>query len=76
MAVILEVWNWCINNKEWLFSGLGIALIGWVMPEITRRFFSKNRFTNSMNQSNINFSHGTQIGIQNNHYGKSDKNDK
>lgn len=25
-----ELWAWAFKNKEWLFSGIGVVVIGWV----------------------------------------------
>ncbi len=60
------------DNKEWIFSGLGIFLIGLIVAAIKKIFFSKQKSLHSMNQVNTDYSHGVQVGIQNN-YNKRDE---
>jgi hypothetical protein len=38
-----EIVAWVCDNKEWLFSGAGLLVIGWV-----GRLFSKKRYASSI----------------------------
>ena len=44
--------NWFIENKEWVFSGIGVAIISW--------FFIKKH----MNQKQVQKSGNNSINIQ------------
>ncbi|MCO1669984.1 hypothetical protein FA459_10915 [Pseudomonas aeruginosa] len=46
--------NYLIENKEWLFSGIGVAAISW--------FFLKFKSSASMKQKSGNNSTNIQIG--------------
>ena len=35
--------NWINGNKEWLFSGIGVILIVWIIKRIIGIFFSKDK---------------------------------
>lgn len=68
-----EVLNVLWNNKEWLFSGLGVT----VLCVLIKYFLdTRNGSTHTMKQHNVNYSHGTQIGIQKNYYGEKDDDGK
>lgn len=61
--------NYLIKNKEWVFSGLGISVIGAIISLIKILInHHKKTSQKSMKQINKDNSSGTQIGIQNNYY--------
>ncbi|MCG4753428.1 hypothetical protein L0N02_20020 [Blautia faecis] len=61
--------NYLIKNKEWIFSGLGIFVIGGIISLIKILINHHKKATQkSMKQINKDNSSGTQIGIQNNYY--------
>lgn len=61
--------NYLIKNKEWIFSGLGIFVIGGIISLIKILInHHKKTSQKSMKQINKDNSSGTQIGIQNNYY--------
>lgn len=61
--------NYLIKNKEWIFSGLGIFVIGGIISLIKILInHHKKASQKSMKQINNDNSSGTQIGIQNNYY--------
>ena len=63
--------NYLIKNKEWIFSGLGIFVIGGIISLIKILINHHKKATQkSMKQINKDNSSGTQIGIQNNYYTK------
>jgi nitrate reductase gamma subunit len=42
--------EWVINNKEWLFSGLGVSILAGIGAFLYKRFFSKEKSTISQTQ--------------------------
>ena len=61
--------NYLIKNKEWIFSGLGIFVIGGIISLIKILInHHKKASQKSMKQINNDNSSGTQIGIKNNYY--------
>lgn len=37
-AVLLnELWVWLIDNKNWLFSGAGVAILGWLFGFLLKK---------------------------------------
>jgi hypothetical protein len=46
--------DWLVKNMEWVFSGIGVALLGWLI--------SLRRSRASVNQSVKNSSNVTQVG--------------
>jgi len=68
--------NYLIKNKEWIFSGLGIFVIGGIISLIKILINHHKKATQkSMKQINKDNSSGTQIGIQNNYYRGDDEHD-
>lgn len=61
------------NNKEWLFSGIGATGLGLLIKLFWNSY---NSSSHSMKQNNKNYSHGMQIGVQNNYYGEKDDDGK
>lgn len=63
--------NYLFENKEWIFSGIGILALSTI-GSILVKLFSKKKNTNKieLKQINKNSSHGTQIGMQTNNYYK------
>lgn len=43
--------EYIMNNYEWIFSGIGVAVIGWIIIAFTK---GKNKKTNKTNQTNNN----------------------
>ncbi len=31
MEQLIKAWQWFVGNKEWLFSGVGVSMIGWLI---------------------------------------------
>ena len=46
--------DWLIKNSEWVFSGIGVAVLGWL--------FALRKSRAGINQSVKNSSNVTQIG--------------
>lgn len=58
-----------VNNKEWIFSGIGVFLLGGIAAFIKGRIRSKKASnSNNYTQINLNGGSGMQIGTQNNNY--------
>lgn len=36
-AKVADIWNWLVDNKEWLFSGAGLCVVGLVVTLVRRR---------------------------------------
>ena len=61
--------EWIVKNCEWIFSGIGVSILGVIIKII---FYKKKKspskhIKTEIHQTNIG-SHGTQIGIQQNYY--------
>lgn len=73
-----------INNKEWIFQGIGVtvivsilSVIGFLIKKwIYRKKDLNNTTTIVQKQKNNCFSNGYQIGIQNNYHDKKERNNK
>lgn len=61
--------EWILSNKEWLFSGVGVSILSFVIYVV---FKSKTQSKVIMRQTNTWGATGTQIGTQNNYRDKSD----
>lgn len=72
MEKILQYMN---DNKDWIFSGIGIFILSGIGCIIKKTFLPKKTQTPSIKQENYNNSSGTQIGIQNNYYRKDNDNE-
>lgn len=51
--------NWIIENKEWIFSGIGVFILGLIVTIITRKKKGKSL---KMNQKSGSNSTNIQIG--------------
>ena len=49
---------WVIDNKEWVFSGAGLAIVGWM----GRLFFKKNSASSTQTISSGDSSTNVQAG--------------
>lgn len=64
----MGILNWLCRNKEWFFSGLGIAILS-VICDFFRKFLSKsNKNARHIIKQTNKGDNTTQIGIQNNYY--------
>ena len=62
--------NYITNNKDWIFSGIGIFFITTLCSLLQKLFKKNNTQMSPMTQINQNSSTGTQIGTQINNYSK------
>lgn len=51
--------NWIIENKEWIFSGIGVFIIGLIATFLTRKERTKST---KMKQKSGSKSNNIQIG--------------
>lgn len=68
--------NWIIENREWVFSGIGITTLLGIIEFIRKKFNKNSNKENPITiEQNNTGNNNTQIGIQNNYYGgtKDDK---
>lgn len=73
--MITNIINWIIENRDWVFSGIGVTILLGII-NLIHKFFSKAnkpKDTIKINQKNEG-QDNTVIGIQNNYYG-GNKND-
>lgn len=54
--------DWLIKNKEWFFSGIGVALLSWLVAWI---FHRKNELgqSQSSGSNSVNLQAGNDINI-------------
>lgn len=69
----MNILNWIYQNKEWIFSGIGITVLT-ILATLLFKKKDKKSSKNSIEQLNQG-DNSTQIGIQNNYYSKEDKNE-
>lgn len=68
--MINQIIGWIIENRDWIFSGIGVTLLLGIIGFIRKRFTKKpnGEKTVKIEQKNEG-KNATQIGIQNNYYG-------
>ena len=63
--------KYLIDNKEWIFGGIGILALTSLFTVFKTVFFSnKKNKSMTIKQINKDTSSGTQIGVQNNYNSK------
>ena len=68
--MISQIINWIIENKEWIFSGIGVTLLLGIVGFIYKKFTKKSNEEKTIKIEQKNEGkNATQIGIQNNYYG-------
>ena len=69
--MIRQIFNWIIANIEWLFSGIGVTILGVIIGLFSKKKHKKSAMEKSIKiEQNNNGQNNTQIGIQNNYYGE------
>ena len=56
-----QVLDYIVNNKEWIFSGIGVAVISWIL---FRRSSSK-KMTQKSGDNSTNIQVGGSINVSN-----------
>lgn len=69
---MIKLLKWLVDNKDWIFSGVGLACLGVVGKVVFNRRKNENKGSTTINQVN-NGSGNTQIGIQRNYYQKHER---
>lgn len=64
--------NWIIKNKEWLFSGIGVALVSWIVT----LFFPKKLAKKTIRQTQKSGKNSTNVQVGENLSFGSDKFDE
>lgn len=54
---------WVIDNKEWLFSGVGLVVVAWVGRLIFRRTYASSTQTVRSGDSSTNVQAGRDVNI-------------
>lgn len=66
--------NWLNENKEWLFSGGGVALFGWIGTRIFKRKSNGNNNQRiKTGEKSKNYQSGRDLIINNSKDGDSDE---
>jgi len=55
--------DWIEQNKEWLFSGLGIAIIGWFITWSINRHKNTSHQIQKSGKNSVNIQAGKNINI-------------
>lgn len=65
---MIKISSWLCENKEWFFSGIGIAILTAGYKLIKKLFFGKEKScSKTMIKQTNKGTENTQIGIQNNY---------
>lgn len=66
--------DWIINNKDWIFSGIGVFVLGGIIA-LAKLISKKNKDSAIISQKQKNGEHSTnsQIAVQNNFGGEKDE---
>lgn len=51
---MMDVIEWIIQNKEWLFGGVGVAIIGFILSKNSARNYLTALFNYKSNITQIN----------------------
>jgi hypothetical protein len=59
----VEAFDWVIKSKEWLFSGIGVAVVSWIGVLIFKRTNASSRQTIRSGDNSTNFQAGRDVNI-------------
>lgn len=54
---------WVINNKEWLFSGVGLVVVAWVGRLVFKKTYASSTQTIRSGDSSTNVQSGRDVNI-------------
>lgn len=54
---MMDVIEWIIQNKEWVFSGFGVAIIGFILSRKNARNYLNALFNYKSDITQINIEH-------------------
>jgi hypothetical protein len=66
---IVKVFDWLIQNEQWLFSGIGVAIVSWIGALIFKRNNSSSSQTIRSGNNSTNFQAGRDVNIGSNKKG-------
>jgi len=58
-----EFVGWVIDNKQWLFSGVGLVVIAWVVRLIFRKRYASSTQTIRSGDSSTNVQAGRDVSV-------------
>lgn len=58
-----ELWAWVIKNKEWLFSGIGVVVIGWVVQLFFKKSNASSTQTIRSGDGSFNVQGGRDVNV-------------
>lgn len=60
-----ELIKWVMDNKEWLFSGIGIVVLVWIVRTIFKRRETNSAQSIQTGKDSINFQAGRDVNLNN-----------
>lgn len=57
------LWAWVIGNKEWLFSGIGVVAVTWVVQRIFKNTNASSTQTIRSGDGSTNVQGGRDVNI-------------
>lgn len=48
-----DTFNWINQNKEWLFSGIGVVIGAWIIRSFFRKHDTEPRIKSGKNSTNV-----------------------
>jgi hypothetical protein len=66
---IVKVFDWLIQNEQWLFSGIGVAVVSWIGALIFKGNNSSSSQTIRSGNNSTNFQAGRDVNIGSNKKG-------
>jgi hypothetical protein len=66
---IVKVFDWLIQNEQWLFSGIGVAIVSWIGALIFKRNNSSSSQTIRSGNNSTNLQAGRDVNIGSNKKG-------
>lgn len=54
---------WVIDNKNWLFSGVGVAVVAWVVRQFFKKTYTSSEQSIRSGDSSTNIQAGRDVNI-------------
>ena len=58
-----DFFSWVINNIEWLFSGVGLVVVAWVVRLVFKRAYASSTQTIRSGDSSTNVQAGRDVKL-------------
>ena len=68
--------EWVLNNKEWLFSGVGLVVIAWIGRVVYKRRHTTSIQNIQSGSNSKNIQAGRDVNISSNPKGKDEEEEK